>query len=207
MIKIRTMVMNAEAIQDALADDNRRHGPLFKIHNDPRFTRIGKFMDGTSINELPQLWNVLRGDMSLVGPRPALACEVATFSDRLLLRHQVRPGITGLWQVEGRDSASFATYERCDVFYVENWSTRLDLMILAQTTAHLLARAVRILRNEEELVSPVPGKVGGTADQVEPAGVTSPVSALKLHAASPSSARREAPSSPVVIRDADKTAS
>lgn len=211
MIKIRTMVMNAEAIQDALADDNHRHGPLFKIHNDPRFTRIGKFMDGTSINELPQLWNVLRGDMSLVGPRPALACEVATFNDRLLLRHQVRPGITGLWQVEGRDSASFATYERCDVFYVENWSTRLDLMILAQTTAHLLARAVRMLRNEEGSVPSVPGKVGvqvvGTAEQVEPAGVSPLVSALKLHAASPSSVRREAPSSPVVIRDADKTAS
>ncbi len=147
MYKIRTMVMNAEALQAKLLEDNQRHGPLFKMKNDPRFTRIGRIMDATSINELPQLWNVVRGDMSLVGPRPALAREVAAFSERLMLRNQVRPGITGLWQVQGRDSASFATYERCDVFYVENWSTRLDLMIMAQTAAHLVVRTLRLARS------------------------------------------------------------
>jgi exopolysaccharide biosynthesis polyprenyl glycosylphosphotransferase len=141
MIKIRTMVMDAEQQQAGLHGENERLGPLFKMDRDPRFTRLGRFMDATSINELPQFWNVVRGEMSLVGPRPALASEVATFNDRLLLRHQVRPGITGLWQIQGRDAASFATYERCDVFYVENWSTRLDMMILAQTAVHIVARA------------------------------------------------------------------
>ena len=141
MIKIRTMVMEAEEMRPALDTENERHGPLFKMERDPRFTRLGRFMDATSINELPQFWNVVGGEMSLVGPRPALASEAANFNDRLLLRNRVRPGITGLWQVQGRDAASFATYERCDVFYVENWSTRLDMIILAQTAVHVLARS------------------------------------------------------------------
>ena len=146
MYKIRTMVMDAEARQPQLDHVNERSGPLFKMSNDPRFTRMGRLLDVTSLNELPQLWNVVKGDMSLVGPRPALAREMATFNDRLLQRNLVRPGITGLWQVEGRDAASFATYERCDLFYVENWSTRLDLMILAQTAVQMVARAGRVLR-------------------------------------------------------------
>lgn len=181
MIKIRTMVMNAEALQSQLVADNERHGPLFKLKDDPRLTRIGKFMDATSINELPQLWNVLRGDMSLVGPRPALASEVATFSDRLLMRNQVRPGVTGLWQVSGRDSASFATYERSDVFYVENWSTRLDLMILAQTAAHLVARVFHLPRVGAEVSSALPGGIGRGVDpddfRVGPITVEQPVNA------------------------------
>ncbi len=141
IIKIRTMVMDAEQMRPALEAENERLGPLFKMGRDPRLTKLGRFMDATSINELPQFWNVVRGEMSLVGPRPALASEAATFNDRLLLRNRVRPGITGLWQVQGRDAASFATYERCDVFYVENWSTRLDMIILAQTAVHVLARS------------------------------------------------------------------
>ena len=141
IIKIRTMVMDAEKMRPTLEADNERLGPLFKIDRDPRFTKLGRFMDATSINELPQFWNVVRGEMSLVGPRPALASEVANFNDRLLVRNRVRPGITGLWQIQGRDAASFATYERCDVFYVENWSTRLDMMILAQTAVHIVARS------------------------------------------------------------------
>jgi exopolysaccharide biosynthesis polyprenyl glycosylphosphotransferase len=142
MLKIRTMVVDAEARLAALKADNERSGPLFKMKDDPRFTPIGRFMDATSLNELPQLINVLRGDMSIVGPRPALAREVAKFDERLLIRHRVRPGITGLWQVESRDSPSFADYERCDVFYVENWSVQLDLAIMLQTFGEVLRRAL-----------------------------------------------------------------
>lgn len=139
--KLRTMVINAEALLPDLAAKNERTGPLFKMKEDPRFTRIGRLLDATSLNELPQLINVLRGEMSLVGPRPALQREVEQFNDRLLLRHRVRPGMTGLWQVESRDNPSFADYERCDVFYVENWSVRLDLMIMAQTVVEVGRRA------------------------------------------------------------------
>ena len=139
--KLRTMVINAEALLPDLASKNERVGPLFKMKEDPRFTRIGRLLDATSLNELPQLINVLRGEMSLVGPRPALQREVEQFNDRLLLRHRVRPGMTGLWQVESRDNPSFADYERCDVFYVENWSVRLDLMIMAQTVVEVGRRA------------------------------------------------------------------
>jgi exopolysaccharide biosynthesis polyprenyl glycosylphosphotransferase len=145
MIKLRTMVVDAEARLAALLAKNERKGPLFKMDNDPRFTKVGRIMDATSINELPQLWNVLKGEMSLVGPRPALAREVAKFNDRLLVRHKVKPGITGLWQVESRDDPSFADYERCDVFYVENWSVRLDLMILLQTLVEVGKRATSLL--------------------------------------------------------------
>ncbi len=149
--KLRTMVMNAESLLGDLKARNERTGPLFKMKNDPRFTRIGRFLDATSLNELPQLINVLRGEMSLVGPRPALQREVEQFNDRLLLRHRVRPGMTGLWQVESRDNPSFADYERCDVFYVENWSVRLDLMILAQTVVEVARRAIgRSASNDPE---------------------------------------------------------
>jgi exopolysaccharide biosynthesis polyprenyl glycosylphosphotransferase len=149
MVKLRTMCVDAEAKLAELLAKNQRSGPLFKMENDPRFTKVGRLMDATSINELPQLWNVLKGEMSLVGPRPALAREVATFNDRLLMRHRVKPGITGLWQVESRDDPSFADYERCDVFYVENWSVRLDLMIILQTFMEVAKRAGKILRKSE----------------------------------------------------------
>ena len=150
MVKLRTMVVDAEGQLNTLLHKNERKGPLFKMNDDPRFTTAGRLMDATSINELPQLWNVLKGEMSLVGPRPALAREVANFSDRLLMRHRVKPGITGLWQVESRDDPSFADYERCDVFYVENWSVRLDLMIIFQTVAEVLNRASRLVRGTQK---------------------------------------------------------
>ena len=121
---------------------------MFKLERDPRLTPIGRFMDATSLNELPQLFNVIRGDMSLVGPRPALAREVSEFDERLMMRHLVRPGITGLWQVESRDSPSFSDYERCDVFYVENWSVQLDVAILFETIGTVVDRALSVLRRK-----------------------------------------------------------
>jgi exopolysaccharide biosynthesis polyprenyl glycosylphosphotransferase len=151
ILKLRTMVVDAEARLAELMAQNERNGPLFKLKHDPRMTRIGRVMDATSLNELPQLFNVLKGDMSLVGPRPALPREVATFDERLMLRHLVRPGITGLWQVESRDSPSFADYERCDVFYVENWSVQLDLAILLQTAGTVAQRATNLLRKNDDV--------------------------------------------------------
>lgn len=170
MIKLRTMVVDAEARLAALLAKNERKGPLFKMDNDPRFTKVGRIMDATSINELPQLWNVLKGEMSLVGPRPALAREVAKFNDRLLVRHKVKPGITGLWQVESRDDPSFADYERCDVFYVENWSVRLDLMILLQTLVEVAARAAGLLGRSK----------GDGVDETKPATPSKAVSRPSL---------------------------
>ena len=119
---------------------NQREGALFKLSDDPRVTRIGRILRATSLDELPQLINVLRGDMSLVGPRPALPSEVEQFNEELLARLQVMPGITGLWQVEARDSASFQAYQRLDLFYVENWSVSLDLAIMLRTVNAIVSR-------------------------------------------------------------------
>jgi len=113
---------------------------LFKMEHDPRITRIGRFLRATSLDELPQVFNVLMGTMSLVGPRPALPDEVETFDEVLKTRHQVRPGITGLWQVEARDNPSFDAYRRLDLFYVENWSMALDMVILLATVDHIVFR-------------------------------------------------------------------
>jgi exopolysaccharide biosynthesis polyprenyl glycosylphosphotransferase len=142
MLKFRSMCVDAEARLAALKlVGNDRTGPLFKLDGvDPRVTRIGRFLRASSLDELPQLLNVLRGDMSLVGPRPALAAEVAEFPADLNARHRVRPGITGLWQVEARDNPSFAAYRRLDLFYVENWSLALDLVILLGTVEQVVAR-------------------------------------------------------------------
>ncbi len=141
MLKFRSMRVSAEAELAALrADHNERNGPLFKLAADPRVTRVGRVIRALSIDELPQLWNVVRGDMSLVGPRPALPSEVAEFPDELQARHAVRPGITGLWQVEARDNPSFDAYRRLDLFYVDNWSLLLDLVILLGTIDHVLVR-------------------------------------------------------------------
>ena len=141
MIKFRSMCVDAEARLAALRATNERNGPLFKMDGgDPRVTRIGRFLRATSLDELPQLINVLCGDMSLVGPRPALASEVAEFPAELNARHQVRPGITGLWQVEARDNPSFEAYQRLDLFYVENWSLALDMIILLGTIDQVLLR-------------------------------------------------------------------
>jgi exopolysaccharide biosynthesis polyprenyl glycosylphosphotransferase len=146
LYKLRTMVPDAEQRVIDLTDANdRRGGPLFKLRHDPRVTRVGRFLRATSIDELPQLVNVVRGDMSLVGPRPALPTEVTRFDDELRQRGRVLPGITGLWQVEARDDPSFASYRRLDLYYVENWSIGLDLAILAATVGTVIMRGGRLL--------------------------------------------------------------
>jgi len=133
VLKLRTMVVDAEARLAELMEHNESDGPLFKMREDPRITTVGRFLRKLSIDELPQLWNVVRGDMSLVGPRPALQTEVEEWGDELHERLRVRPGITGMWQVSGRSDAGFAEYQRLDLFYVDNWSILIDLGILLRT--------------------------------------------------------------------------
>ena len=145
LLKFRTMRVDAEQLLASMLAENERKGPLFKIDKDPRVTTIGRFLRETSLDELPQLINVLRGEMSLVGPRPALPAEVATFGSDLRQRELVPPGITGLWQVEARDNPSFEAYRRLDLFYVENWSIILDLMILMGTVEQLAAKIVMMV--------------------------------------------------------------
>jgi exopolysaccharide biosynthesis polyprenyl glycosylphosphotransferase len=149
MLKLRTMDIDAEDRRAALEPENLRTGPMFKHGDDPRATRPGRLLRAASIDELPQLWNVVRGEMSLVGPRPALPSEAAQFGADLNRRHAVRPGITGLWQVEARDSARFEDLERHDLFYVENWSVLLDLGLLVRTSSGVFSRTWRFLRHDE----------------------------------------------------------
>jgi lipopolysaccharide/colanic/teichoic acid biosynthesis glycosyltransferase len=175
MLKFRSMVVDAEARLAELTADNERVGPLFKLERDPRVTRIGRFIRATSLDELPQLFNVLRGEMSIVGPRPALPDEVAQFDNRLLDRLQMPPGITGLWQVEARDNPHFGAYRRLDLFYVDNWSLNLDLVILVATIEQVLSKAVRSLigRRREAPVPVMRDAVlaPSIAEVVEPAAV------------------------------------
>ena len=131
--KFRTMVPNAERMKKQLAHLNEREGILFKMTNDPRITKIGVKLRKYSLDELPQLFNVIKGDMSLVGPRPPLAVEVEKYHLSHLRRLDVLPGITGLWQVEARQDPSFDSYISLDTAYVENWTLLLDLQILART--------------------------------------------------------------------------
>lgn len=138
VLKFRTMVINAEEIMAELADVNEGAGPLFKMKDDPRVTSIGRLLRKTSLDELPQLWNVVRGEMSLVGPRPALASEMAEWEADLYGRLRVKPGITGMWQVSGRSSTTFEEYTRLDLYYVDNWSLFVDLAILAKTIPAVL---------------------------------------------------------------------
>ncbi len=133
--KFRTMVPNADHLKADLAHMNEREGVLFKISNDPRITRVGRILRKYSFDELPQLYNVLRGDMSLVGPRPPIASEVEQYDLAHLRRLDVLPGITGLWQVEARQDPSFDSYISLDTAYVENWTFLLDLKILLRTVA------------------------------------------------------------------------
>ena len=158
MYKFRTMVPGAEHQLIDLRDRNERHGPLFKLTHDPRVTRVGRLLRESSIDELPQLFNVLRGSMSLVGPRPALPDETESFHPELLLRHQVRPGITGLWQVHSRDDSSFEHYHRLDLQYVRERSLRLDVLILLKTVPTVVLRAYdRLAVPRPELrVAPAP---------------------------------------------------
>lgn len=138
VLKFRTMVVDAEARLDALSDENEGAGPLFKMKHDPRITPVGSFLRKTSLDELPQLWNVVRNEMSLVGPRPALQAEMADWDAELYARLRVKPGITGMWQVSGRSSTTFAEYTRLDLYYVDNWSLVVDLAILAKTIPAVL---------------------------------------------------------------------
>jgi lipopolysaccharide/colanic/teichoic acid biosynthesis glycosyltransferase len=132
------MVRDAEQLLVDLRAKNEADGPLFKMENDPRITRPGRILRKLSLDELPQLINVLRNDMSMVGPRPALPAEVEHWGEALHGRLRVKPGITGMWQVNGRSSSSFADYERLDLYYVDNWSLATDLAIVAKTVPAVL---------------------------------------------------------------------
>ena len=132
-LKFRTMVVNAEALKNNLSTHNERDSILFKMKNDPRVTPIGRTLRKFSLDELPQLFNVMRGDMSLVGPRPPIASEVQRYELQHFRRLEVLPGLTGLWQVRARQDPSFERYVGLDLAYVENWTFWLDLKILVRT--------------------------------------------------------------------------
>lgn len=136
--KFRTMLVDAEAHQTKLAALNEMDGPVFKIRNDPRVTRVGKFLRKSSIDELPQLINVLLGQMSLVGPRPPIPAEVEKYTWTQRRRLSVRPGITGLWQVSGRNAIAFEEWVRMDLAYIDTWSLWGDFVILLRTVPAVL---------------------------------------------------------------------
>jgi len=138
-VKFRTMVRDAEKRRADVMHMNERDGVLFKISNDPRITKVGRFLRKYSIDELPQFINVLRGDMSIVGPRPPIASEVREYKLSHLRRLDVTPGITGLWQVQARQDPSFDNYVSLDVTYIDNWTIWLDLKIIARTIGVVLA--------------------------------------------------------------------
>jgi exopolysaccharide biosynthesis polyprenyl glycosylphosphotransferase len=138
MLKFRSMVVGADRMVDDLAADSDGNGVLFKKKNDPRVTSVGRFMRRYSIDELPQLINVLTGDMSLVGPRPPLPTEVERYGFDMHRRFLVKPGLTGLWQISGRSDLSWDDSVRIDVRYVENWSLTFDFMILWKTVGAVL---------------------------------------------------------------------
>jgi exopolysaccharide biosynthesis polyprenyl glycosylphosphotransferase len=138
VLKFRSMVEGAEQMQADLEDLNEADGPLFKVKRDPRVTRVGKWLRRTSIDELPQLINVIRGEMSIVGPRPGTPEEVAQYEPWQMQRISVLPGITGLWQVSGRSDVPFEEMVLLDIFYIENWSLDLEIRILLQTVPYVL---------------------------------------------------------------------
>jgi lipopolysaccharide/colanic/teichoic acid biosynthesis glycosyltransferase len=131
--KFRTMVENADELKASLRRNNQRSGPFFKIAGDPRITRFGLYLRRYSLDELPQLWNVVRGEMSLVGPRPHPVDDVAAYEAEHRARLDVKPGITGLWQVTARRDPSFRRGMELDLEYIRNWSLTLDLRILLRT--------------------------------------------------------------------------
>ena len=133
MYKFRSMVVNAEELKEKLAAKNEMSGPMFKMKDDPRVTKVGKFIRKTSIDELPQLWNVLKGDMSLVGPRPSLPKEVAQFDEWMYKRLEVKPGLTCYWQVSGRNNIDFEDWMKLDVKYVEERSLWIDIKLIFKT--------------------------------------------------------------------------
>ena len=138
MLKFRSMVVDAETKLTALTATNQGAGPLFKMKDDPRVTRVGRFLRRYSLDELPQLFNVLGGSMSLVGPRPPLPSEVSTYGRAAQRKLLVRPGVTGLWQVSGRSDLSWEQSVRLDLRYVENWNLALDAVILCRTVGAVI---------------------------------------------------------------------
>ncbi|PIE53301.1 hypothetical protein CSA37_01825 [Candidatus Fermentibacteria bacterium] len=139
MFKFRSMVKNAHSAKKQLLDNNEATGPLFKIKNDPRITAAGKFLRRWSLDELPQLINVLKGEMSLVGPRPPLPEEVEEYSRRDYKRLQTIPGVTGIWQISGRSNLGFDEMVKMDLYYVDNWSIWMDLAILMLTLPAIIS--------------------------------------------------------------------
>ncbi|GEQ21182.1 multidrug MFS transporter [Clostridium butyricum] len=133
MYKFRSMVVNAEDMKEKLEKQNERKGPMFKIKNDPRITTIGRFIRKTSIDELPQLINILKGEMSIVGPRPSLPKEVIQFEPWMLERLKVKPGLTCYWQVQGRDHIEFEDWMRLDIKYVKDRNFLLDIKLIFKT--------------------------------------------------------------------------
>lgn len=129
-----------EYLEKLRSESNEADGPLFKMANDPRVTRVGKFIRKTSLDELPQLFNVLKGEMSLVGPRPILPEELAKFDDAARRKLLVKPGVTGMWQVSGRNDVTFDEYVRLDTYYIENWSIWLDIKIILLTIRAVFMR-------------------------------------------------------------------
>jgi len=136
--KFRSMKSCAEDVRGDLLGNNECVGPIFKMRQDPRMTRVGRWIRRASIDELPQLWHVLKGDMSLVGPRPPLTTEVAEYGEWEHQRLTVKPGITCIWQVSGRSDLDFDTWVSMDIEYVENWSLWLDLSLLLRTIPAVL---------------------------------------------------------------------
>jgi exopolysaccharide biosynthesis polyprenyl glycosylphosphotransferase len=136
--KFRSMIEGAEEQQEALQNLNEAEGPLFKIRDDPRTTRVGKLLRKLSLDELPQFYNVLRGEMSLIGPRPPLPAEVKQYQEWHKRRLEVSPGITGLSQISGRSELSFDETALLDIYYVENWSLGLDTKIMLQTIPRVI---------------------------------------------------------------------
>ena len=139
MLKFRTMQADASGRQAELEASNEADGPLFKIREDPRVTSVGALLRRFSIDEVPQVWNVLRGEMSLVGPRPLPLRDYQQLEGWHLKRYLVLPGLTGLWQISGRSDLSFDDLVRLDFYYLENWSIWLDIAILARTVPAVVA--------------------------------------------------------------------
>ena len=133
MYKFRSMVVNAEELKEKLANQNEMSGPMFKMKDDPRVTKVGKFIRKTSLDELPQLWNVLKGDMSLVGPRPSLPKEVKQFEKWMFKRLTVKPGLTCYWQVSGRNNIDFEDWMKLDISYVEDRNLWIDIKLIFKT--------------------------------------------------------------------------
>lgn len=133
------MVVNAESLKQALISQNEQEGPVFKIRNDPRVTRIGRFLRKTSLDELPQFINVLKGEMSVVGPRPPIPEEVKQYERWQNRRLSMKPGITCIWQVSGRNNIPFDQWMKMDMQYIDTWSLKLDFIILLKTIREVIS--------------------------------------------------------------------